>query len=222
VIQFENVRKSYRLTNGRRVVLDDVSVTFPQGSRIGVLGINGAGKTTLLRLIAGGEEPDRGRILRSGRVSFPLGFTGTFHPQHTARENIKFLARIYDMDVVEIIDWIEDFAELGRYFDMPVGTYSSGMYARVAFGTSFAFDFDVYLVDEGIEAGDERFRKKCALAFSERITRASLILVSQNIHTIRQYCDRGAVLHDGKLAIFETLDEAMDAYEHVLKVDHGG
>lgn len=221
MVRFENVCKSYRLSEGRRVVLDNVSVTFPQGCRTGVLGVNGAGKTTLLRLIGGGEEPDRGRIVKRGRVSFPLGFTGTFHPLYSARENVKFLATIYDMDARELVDWIEEFAELGRYFDMPVGTYSSGMFARMAFGTSFAFDFDVYLVDEGIEVGDERFRKKCAEAFAERIRTASLILVSHNIHTIRAYCDSGAVLHDGRLTTYPTLDEAMDAYEHVLRAAYG-
>ena len=221
MIRFENVCKSYPLRKGRRVVLDNVSVTFPQGCRIGILGNNGAGKTTLLRLIAGSEEPDRGRIIKRGRVSFPLGYTGTFHPQHSARENIKFLAQIYDMDVEELIDWIEDFSELGQYFDMPVGTYSSGMYARIAFATSFAFDFDVYLVDEGVETGDERFRKKCTLAFSQRLRTGSLILVSQNIHTIRAYCETAAVLHDGRLTTYSSVDEAMDAYEHLLKVDYG-
>lgn len=219
MVRFENVSKSYRTTRGHRVVLDDVSVTFPQTSRVGVLGLNGAGKTTMLRLIAGSEEADRGRIVRSGRVSFPLGFTGTFEARHSARENVKFLARIYDMNVSEIIDWIEDFAELGHYFDMPVATYSSGMFSRIAFATSFAFDFDVYLVDEAIETGDERFRRKCAHAFAERLKNASLILVSQNMHTIRQYCESGAVLHNGKLTCFATLDEATVAYEEVLR--HG-
>jgi capsular polysaccharide transport system ATP-binding protein len=223
VIRFENVCKAYRLTHGRgrRNVLDDVSVTFPAGCRTGILGINGAGKTTLIRLMSGSEEPDRGRIIKQGRVSFPLGFTGTFHPKYSARENIKFLAYVYDMDTRELIDWIEDFAELGHYFEMPVGTYSAGMYARLAFGTSFAFDFDVYLVDEGIETGDERFRKKCVLAFSQRLKTASLILVSQNIHTIRAHCDSGAILHDGKLTAYSTLDEAMSAYESLLTVAYG-
>jgi capsular polysaccharide transport system ATP-binding protein len=217
LIRFENVSKSYRTHGGRRIVLDDVSVTFPPGSRVGVLGLNGSGKSTMLRLIAGSEETDRGRIIKSGRVSFPLGFTGTFEPRHSARENIKFLARVYEMNVDEIIEWIEDFAELGHYFDMPVATYSSGMCARIAFATSFAFDFDVYLVDEAIETGDERFRKKCARAFDERLKTASLLLVSQNMHTIRRYCDRGTVLHDGKLSCFSNVEDATVAYEEVLR-----
>jgi capsular polysaccharide transport system ATP-binding protein len=220
VIRFDGVHKTYKLKSGRRTVLDNVSVTIPAGARMGILGINGAGKSTLLRLIAGSEEPDRGHIIKTGRVSFPVGFTGTFHPHYSARENLRFLAYIYDMNVAEVIDWVEDFCELGHYFDMPVATYSSGMFARIAFGTSFAFDFDVYLVDEAIEVGDARFRAKCAMAFAERVKTASLILVSQIVHTIRQYCDSAAILHEGKLTLYSTIDEAMDAYERFLRLYH--
>jgi len=221
VIELDGVVKSYRLKAGKRTVLDHVSATFPFGMRIGILGMNGAGKSTLLRLLAGSEEPDRGRIVRGGRISFPIGFTGTFNPFYSARENVKFLAYIYDMDEAEVIDWVEDFAEIGAYFDMPVSTYSSGMFARVAFATSFAFDFDVYLVDEAIEVGDAHFRKKCWDAFSERIETASLILVSHNPHTMRQYCTTGAVLHGGQLVIYPEIDEAIEVYEQVLRLGHG-
>jgi capsular polysaccharide transport system ATP-binding protein len=218
VVRFERVVKTYKLkVGGRKTVLDDVSVVFPAGRRVGILGMNGAGKSTLLRLIAGGELPDSGRIVRSGRVSFPVGFTGTFDPRSSARENLKFLAHVYGMDAKEISGWVEDFSELGEYFDMPIGTYSSGMFARVAAGTSFAFEFDVYLVDEAIEVGDARFRAKCSAAFAERLKRASLILVSQNIHTIRQYCETAAVIHDGHLRMYNDLDEALEIYEEILR-----
>ena len=217
MIRFDDVLKTYRLDSGRHTVLDHVSATFPTGSRMGVLGSNGAGKSTLLRMIAGSELPDSGHISTTGRVSFPVGFTGTFHPRHSARENVRFLAFIYGMDAREVIRWIEDFAELGRYFDEPVATYSSGMFARIAFATSFAFDFDIYLVDEAIEVGDARFRAKCTAAFAGRMQSASLVLVSQNVHTIRQHCESGAVLHGGKLHVFATVDEALDVYERMLR-----
>lgn len=217
MVQFEDVVKTFKLKHGKRVVLDKVTATFPTRSRIGILGRNGAGKSTLLSLIGGGEPVDSGRIRRSGRVSFPLGFSGAFHRYHSARQNISFLAHIYGMDAQRVTEWIEDFAELGPYFDLPLATYSSGMMARVTFGTSFAFDFDVYLVDEAIEVGDARFRAKCAAAFAERLETASLIMVSQNPATIRQYCRTGAVLNRGKLTMYQTIDEAFEAYEHVLR-----
>lgn len=217
MIRLERVSKSYVVPGGRHVILDDVSFELPPLSRIGIFGVNGAGKSALLRLIAGSEMPDRGRIVREGRISFPVGFTGTFHPLLSARENVSFLARVYGMNHGEVSAWIEDFAELGRYFDMPVGTYSSGMFARIAVATSFAFDFDLYLVDEVIEVGDVTFRKKCAAAFGERMHSASLILVSQHVDTIRQYCNLGAVLHRGKLSDFTTIDEALETYERSLR-----
>ena len=217
MIRFEGVSKAYAARGGRRVILDDAWLAIPARARVGVLGANGAGKSTLLRLIAGSEMPDAGRIARGGRVSFPVGFTGTFHPLRSARENVAFLARVYGMDVGEVAGWIEDFAELGHYFDMPVGTYSSGMFARMAFATSFAFDFDVYLVDEAIEVGDARFRTKCAAAFDERMKTASLVLVSHNAHTIREYCDVGVLMHGGRLEAFPTVDAAFDAYEQILR-----
>jgi capsular polysaccharide transport system ATP-binding protein len=217
LIRFEGVSKGYLARGSWHVVLDDVTFTVPPQSRIGILGANGSGKSSLLRLAAGGEEPDRGRIVREGRISFPVGFTGTFHYQLSGRENVAFLARLYGMDVDEVTGWIEHFVELGRYFDMPVGAYSSGMYARVALAASFAFDFDVYLVDEAIETGDAGFRRKCAAAFEERMQTASLLLVSHNVHTIRQYCQTGAVIHRGKVIGFPTIDEALHYYEMTLR-----
>jgi capsular polysaccharide transport system ATP-binding protein len=219
MIALQNVSKSYRVRQRRHVVLDNITATFGERVRIGILGGNGAGKSTLLRLISGSETPSSGRIFRGGRVSFPLGFTGTFHPLYSARENIRFLCAVYGMDHADTAGWIEEFVELGDFFDMPVSTYSSGMAARLAFGTSFAFDFDTYLVDESIEVGDARFRRKCAEIFSKRLETASLILVSQNAYTMREYCRQGAVLHNGKLSFHQGIDEALDAYEDLLRRD---
>ena len=219
MIQLENITKTYRVNHRPHVVLNNIDAVFTDGIRLGILGANGAGKSTLLRMIAGSEPPSSGRVTRKGRVSFPLGFTGTFHPRYSARENVRFLCNIYGMNHAETADWIEEFVELGDFFDMPVGTYSSGMAARIAFGTSFAFDFDFYLVDESIEVGDARFRLKCAQVFNERLETASLILVSQNAGTMREYCTEGAVLHKGRLSFYPSIDEALDAHENLLRKD---
>jgi capsular polysaccharide transport system ATP-binding protein len=216
MLSFQSVKKSFRTQAGRKVILHEFTGRIPKGKRIGVLGMNGAGKSTLLRLISGSEKPDGGRIERQGRVSFPVGFTGTFHPHLSASENVRFLAELYGMDAEETVGWVEDFCELGQYFRMPINTYSSGMYARLAFGASFAIDFDYFLVDEVIETGDARFRSKCAAAFEARLADATLVLVSQNMNTIRTYCESGAVLHDGSLTIHDTMDEALDEYEDIL------
>jgi capsular polysaccharide transport system ATP-binding protein len=98
------------------------------------------------------------------------------------------------------------------YFDMPVNTYSAGMRARLAFGACLAIDFDSYLIDEVTETGDERFRRKCALAFRERMQRSDIILVTHNSRTIRQYCDRAAVLADGELRLYDDVASALADY----------
>ena len=216
MIEFENVTKRYRTTHGVRTILDNATFNFEIGHNYGILGGNGAGKSTLLRVIAGAEHPDSGRVRRHVRVSFPMGFTGTFHGHLSGRRNASFLARVYGVDEKAVEAFVGDFSELGAYYDMPIQTYSSGMMAKLAFGTSLAIDFDVYLVDEVTEVGDARFRKKCAQAFRERIARSDIIMVSHNSHTIKSYCDRGAVLIDGRLEFFDSIDDAMKVYRRVL------
>jgi capsular polysaccharide transport system ATP-binding protein len=134
----------------------------------------------------------------------------------SGRENVAFIARIYGAGLRQTIRFVEDFAELDEYFAMPVNTYSAGMRARLAFAACLAIDFDVYLIDEVTETGDERFRRKCAAAFRERLRRSDIILATHNHHTIRQYCDRGAVLADGRLQLFDDVASAFECYRRTL------
>jgi len=217
MITLEGVSKVYRTRGGRKTVLDNVNVTFESGYNFGVLGVNGAGKSTLLRLIAGSEIPDFGVIRRYARVSFPLGFGGTFHGALSGRENVAFIARIYGAGIREVLEYVENFSELGEYLHMPVNTYSAGMRARLAFATCLALDFELYLVDEVTEVGDQRFRQKCAEAFRERMQRSDIILVTHNIHTLRQYCDRGAILANGELTLFDDIGTALGRYQRIVQ-----
>lgn len=217
MISFTNVSKKYRTHGADKVVLDRASFTFPEGRNVGILGSNGAGKSTLIRLIAGCEGVDSGRVSRLGRISFPLGFTGTFHPHLTGRQNATFVARIYGERVDDVVGFVEDFTELGAYLDMDISTYSAGMLAKLAFGISLAIDFDVYLVDEVTEVGDARFRRKCAAIFADRMARSDIVMVSHNVQTIRAYCDMAAVLANGRLVLHDTVDAAMRAYAQVTE-----
>ncbi len=217
MIRLEHVSKAYRTRNGRRVVLDNANATFEAGHNFGVLGVNGAGKSTLIRLLAGSELPDRGIVRRFGRVSFPLGFGGTFHGALSGRENAAFIARVYGARLRPTIDYIEDFAELGEYFLMPVNTYSTGMRARLAFAACLAIDFDIYLIDEVTEVGDQRFRRKCAEAFRARMAHSDIILVSHNPQTIRRYCDRGAILADGALSLYDDVGAALMQHHRMVQ-----
>jgi len=216
VIALDGVAKAYPTAAGRKIVLEDATVEFAPGHNFGILGANGTGKSTLIRLLAGSEMPDRGTIRRSARVSFPLGFGGTFHGDLCGRENVAFIARVYGAGLRATIRFVEEFAELGEYFDMPVNTYSAGMRARLAFGTCLAIDFDVYLIDEVTEIGDERFRRRCATAFRERLRRSDIILATHNGQTIRQYCDRGAILAGGRLELFDDIASAFERYRRML------
>ena len=217
MITLEGVSKVYRTRSGRKTVLDNVNATFESGYNFGVLGVNGAGKSTLIRLIAGSEIPDFGIIRRYARVSFPLGFGGTFHGALSGRENVAFIARIYGAGIREVLEYVENFSELGEYLHMPVNTYSAGMRARLAFATCLALDFELYLVDEVTEVGDQRFRQKCAEAFRERMQRSDIILVTHNIHTLRQYCDRGAILANGELTLFDDIGTALGRYQRMVQ-----
>jgi len=213
MIELSGINKMYPTTSGQKVVLNDVSFSFPSQTNVGILGRNGSGKSTLLRILAGTEEPDSGTIVRSGTVSWPIGFSGGFNGSLNGEENCRFVARIYGQDVDEVVGFTADFAELGEYFYMPVKTYSSGMRARLAFGLSMAVEFDAYLVDEVTAVGDTTFQERCRKAFLDRSGRSSVIIVSHNINTVKSYCDRCAVLRDGKLFYFESVNDAERFYE---------
>ena len=217
MIALDGVSKAYRTGTGRKTVLANANATFESGHNFGILGGNGAGKSTLIRILAGSEKPDRGVVHRHARVSFPLGFGGTFHGALSGRENAAFLARIYGARVRRVIDYVAAFSELAEYFDMPVNTYSAGMRGRLAFAACLAIDFDVYLIDEVTEVGDQRFRRKCAEAFRERMAHSDIILVTHNPQTLRQYCDCGAILADGALTLYDDIGDALSRYHRTLQ-----
>ena len=215
MIHLDRIFKFYKTDAHVKIVLDHVSTTFESGRSYGLLGVNGAGKSTTLRLIAGTELPNSGRIRRSVRVSWPLGFASGFHQLMTGRENVKFVARAYGEDIRKVVDFVEDFSELGDYIDVPVRTYSSGMMARLAFGLSMAIEFDCYLIDEITAVGDVRFQTRCKNAFDRRRQNSDLIVVSHSMQTIKDYCDRGAVIVDGQLMLFESVDKAIEVYNRL-------
>ncbi len=217
MIIVDRVSKFYHTKGQRKVVLDKVSIAFDAKRSYGLLGKNGAGKSTFLRLVAGTEAPNQGRIYRHVQTSWPLGFAGGFHPLMTGRENVRFLARAYGVDARGVVDFVDDFSELGRDLDVPVKTYSSGMMSRLAFAASMAIEFDFYLVDEITAVGDSRFQLRCHEAFAKRRETAGMIMVSHSVSTIRDYCDTGMVLMKGKLQIYDDLSEAIEVYKKSLE-----
>lgn len=216
MISLQNVTKTYGVGAQQHRVLDDITFSFPYHKSVGILGANGAGKSTLIRIIGGAEKPDRGRVVRTSRLSWPMGFAGGFQRSMTGRENARFVARIYGADFHEVERRAIEFSELGHYFDRPLGSYSAGMRARFAMSVSYALDFDYYLIDEALETGDARLREKFRQVFKERRQTSSVILVSHNEQTIRRNCDVAAVLTGGKLHYFDDIDGAFLLYRQVL------
>lgn len=209
MIRFDHVSKHYRTRAGKHRVLEDASFRITRGQSIGICGHNGAGKSTLLRLIAGVEQPSAGTIRRDMSVSWPIGYASSFQSSLTGADNVRFIARIYGKPVDDVVAFVDDFAELGSYMQEPLRTYSAGMTARLAFAASLAVDFDCYLVDEVTAAGDERFRARCHAALMERRANGTLIMVSHDPQTLRDYCDTGAVLVGGRLSFYDNIEEAM-------------
>jgi capsular polysaccharide transport system ATP-binding protein len=215
MIQLCDVFKFYKTERHVKVILNHVSMVFDTSYSYGLLGVNGAGKSTTLRLLSGVELPNSGKVRRTVRVSWPIGLGVGFHPQMTGRENVRFVARVYGADPRKTEAFVEDFAELGDYMDAPVKTYSSGMSARLGFGMSMAIEFDVYLVDEVTAVGDARFQQRCQEAFAQRRKNAGLIVVSHSMATINDYCQRGGVLVDGQLIMYESVGKAIEMYNRL-------
>lgn len=221
MIAIRNLYKRYNNHDGieNNWVLKDINLTIPKNVSVGLLGRNGAGKSTLLRLIAGMDSPERGVVERHSRVSWPIGLSGGFQSNMTGRQNVKFVARVHGggLNVQRIIDYVEDFAEIGDAFDRPIRTYSSGMRARLNFGLSLAFDFDVYLSDEATAVGDRAFREKASKAFKDKVGQSSLIMVSHSEGILKDLCQAGIYLKNGQATWFDDINDAIAAYHQETK-----
>jgi len=216
MVRLEHLHKSFFVNGHEKVVARGMNVVFPTGKSVALLGRNGAGKSTLMRMIAGTTMPDSGKVTSDGTISWPVGFGGSFHKDMTGSQNIRFIGRIYGVDTDTLSEFVEDFAELGAHYHMPIRTYSAGMRSRLAFGVSMGIDFDTYLVDEVTAVGDANFRRKSRAVFEARMHRSSAILVSHEMRQVRNFCDAGCVLEDGKIEYFDDLAEAIDRHNQIM------
>lgn len=215
MIEFRSVSKAFWTGTRHKVILDRASFRVQEGKSLGILARNGTGKTTIINMIAGLEKPDDGHIIRECRVSFPLGFMGGIINKLSAAENARYIAQLYGLDP----DYIEAFCRwlcgFEEYFDRPVGTYSAGMRQRFSFALLLALDFDLYLIDEGMpQATDLEFNRKAANILKDRLASTTIIMVSHQPKTLERFCRSAAVLRDGKIYQFETLEEARRLYDY--------
>jgi capsular polysaccharide transport system ATP-binding protein len=214
MISAEGLCKDYHSETGHgwHRVLSNVSFTVSPGEKVAVLGRNGAGKSTLIRLISGIELPTLGTIGRDMSVSWPVGLTGGIGGAMTGNDNIRMICRIYNRPFPMIREYVEDFAQLGKYLSEPVKTYSAGMRARLNFAVSLAIDFDCYLIDEIISVGDQRFQQRSYDELFVRRADRSLVLASHSPEIVRAYCSRAIVLHRGRVKVFDDLELALAIY----------
>lgn len=217
MIELEHVTKGYWVRGVYRIVIDDLSIAIPAQRSLGLLGRNGAGKSTFLQLVAGTMQPSEGRIIRRGNTSWPIGNANSFHRDMTGMQNTRFLARAYGVDSDELVNFVEDFADIGEHFHMPLRTYSSGMRSRLSFGVAMGIPFDTYLIDEVTGAGDAAFRRKSRAVFKTRMQQAGAIMISHSMADMRNFCESGLVLSGGRMEYFDDIEDAIARHEDLLR-----
>jgi len=215
LMTLEKVTKFYRAQGRKRYILNNVSAVMPLGMNVGILGRNGAGKSTLVRLMARAERPNEGAVKWSPgvEVSWPMGFSGAFLNNVSARDNVKLISRLYGRDWKTVLYSMEDFAELGQYIEMPLRTYSSGMRSRFNFALSVAMDFDCYLFDELMSVADVRFRRRAEEEMQRLAGRSTFVVVSHRMRTIQSFCQCVYVLNEGRLEYFDDVQKGIERYE---------
>ncbi len=214
MILLSNVSRWYMTARAPNFILNNVSLRFDTNDRVGILALAGTGKTTLVKLLSGIERPDRGRIYRDCPISFPIGSTAGFHQGLSGAENVRHLARLMRRNIRETVDYVESFADIGAHFSRPVGQYSPAMRARLGFGLSMAVEFETYLSDGVVSAGDHGFRDKCEAALHERLERAGIILLSRHARVLSRFCTRIYALHEGQLVACDSAEEAKDLLDY--------
>lgn len=202
------------------VVIDDIDFSIESGEAVAIVGKNGAGKSTLLKLVAGIIKPSSGQILTHGRISAILELGMGFHPDLTGRQNIYKTGGLMGFSRTEldtVVEEIKQFSEIGKYFEEPVRTYSSGMQVRVAFGLATAFRPDILIVDEALSVGDSYFQKKSFKRIREfQKQGTTLILVSHDKDAVQDICDKAILLEKGKIKKISNPQTVFDYYHATI------
>lgn len=197
-------------------IFNDVSFTINDGERVALIGSNGSGKTTMLRLIAGILQPDSGTIKSESDISVLLDSGYGMVDALTARQNCisqLIVGGVSKQSIPEMVNKVEDFVELGEYFDQPIRTYSSGMFTRVAFALATINTHQVVLIDEGFGLADEYFRRKAQLVLERLYSEVSILMfASHNDKLLRDTCKRGLVLSNGGVAFDGPIEDAVTFY----------
>lgn len=240
VIEFTNVTKKFHLRQERTMkelipqllrgksdahshtVLDNVSLSIPEGQTIGIVGKNGAGKSTMMKLIAGVTYPSSGEVVIRGKVAPLIELGAGFHGELTGYENIYLNAAILGLhkkEVVQKIDNIVKFSELGEYIYEPVKRYSSGMHIRLGFSIAIHLNAPLLLIDEVLAVGDIKFQKKCLTALTKFRNEdgKTIVFVSHDEAAVTSFCDRAILLDKGRIVADGTPKEVLESYHQSLE-----
>lgn len=197
--------------------LKNFDLQVPSGETIGIIGRNGAGKSTLLKLITGVLTPTSGEIKIEGKISALLELGTGFNPELNGMENVFFVGTLMGYSKKEMekkLDEIKDFADIGEYINQPVKTYSSGMFARLAFAVAINVDPDILIVDEALAVGDINFQSRCFAKFNEfQQAGKTIIFVTHSLDTVIRYCQRAILLEEGEKIIEGSPKEVVDMYK---------
>lgn len=218
MIKMMNATKFFKIDGKTHYILKNSNLIIPDNVNLGILGRNGAGKSTLLKILGGIDFPNKGNIISDNSFSWPMGLSGGFQPSMTGRQNVKFVCRIYGQNpskMQQTIRNVQDFAEIGEFFDMPIKSYSNGMKSRLSFGLSLAFDFDYLIIDETLSVGDAHFKKKATKAIKEKIKKSKILLVSHSMSTLRELCNAGVVIDEAKVDYYPNIEDAIKKYEDI-------
>lgn len=211
-LRVENLSKTYDKSSDGKAVFRGLNFELGRSGRLAILGRNGQGKSTLIKMLGGILPPTEGRVRWRMSSSWPIGFSGGFQGSLSGIDNVKFLSRLYARDFDDLLERVDDFAELGSKLKLPVKHYSSGMRARLAFGLSLAIDFDCYLIDELVAVGDARFQQKCNVELFQHRSDRAYIMASHSMALIAEHCDQALVIESGQAKIFSDIHEAIDIY----------
>lgn len=206
--------------------LRNVSFTMNKGERMGILGLNGAGKSTLLKVISGVYKPTEGKVIRHGKVVPLLELGAGFDQQYTGKENIFLYGTVLGYTkgyLEEKYDEIVDFSELGKFIDVPIKNYSSGMKSKLGFSIATIANPDILILDEVLSVGDAKFRKKSEAKIMQLMEGGTTVLfVSHSLAQVRRICDRAMILDHGTLKAIGGIDEISNQYEAMIEATDTG
>lgn len=215
MIRAESLTKFFPTRFGKKYVFRGLDFDLDNHVNVGILGRNGAGKTTLINMIAGIETPSSGQIYKDESISWPLGLGSAYQNSMSGYQNARFVCRIHGCsgrELDEAVAFVKAFSELGDYFNMPLGAYSSGMRARLGFALSMVFQFETLLIDEAMAPGDPPFRQKANKALEERREQCRVIMVSHNLVELYRTCQAGIVVGGGEGKYYPDFNDALFDY----------